>query len=96
MDYETEYRSATRVGPYVWDIDIESMEVDELDALLMIVSDMKAKREKEKKQKLLNELKHTLEKAAEAGYHFYYDNPSTYVNLNYGFSSGHIDLEEKD
>lgn len=94
MNYETEYRPATRVGPYVWDIDIGSMGIDELDALLMIVSDMKAKREKE--QKLLNMFKHTLEKAEEAGYHFCYETPSMYVNLNYGFSSGNVKLEEKD
>lgn len=94
MNYETEYRPATRVGPYVWDIDVESMGISELDALLMIVSDMKAKREKE--QKLLNLFKRALEKAEEAGYHFCYETPSMYVNLNYGFSSGNVKLEEKD
>lgn len=94
MNYETEYRPSTRVGQYLWDIDIESMGIDELNALLTIVSDMKEKREKE--QKLLNIFKRALEKAEEAGYHFCYETPSVYVNLNYGFSSGNVKLEEKD
>ena len=93
-EYEIGYRPTTRVGKYLWDIDIESMGIDELDALLMIVSDMKNKREKE--QKLLNMFKRTLEKAEEAGYHFCYETPSMYVDLNYGFSSGNVKLEEKD
>jgi len=92
MNYETEYRPTTRVGKYVWDIDVEAMGIDELDALLMIVSDMKERREKE--QRLMNNFEFAIKTAEKAGYHFYYETPSVSVDLNHALSSGHIKLEE--
>lgn len=93
-EYEIEYRPTTRVGKYLWDIDVASMGIEELGALQIIVSDMKEKREEE--QKLLNMFKRILEKAEKAGYHFCYETPSMYADLNYALSSDHIKLEEKD
>ena len=39
MKQEIKETKSTRVGPYIWDIDIDSMGVEELMALKMLCSD---------------------------------------------------------
>ena len=91
-EHEIECRFSTRVGPYLWDIDVESMELDELEALGTLVSDMKAKREKE--QKLLEHLKRVLKKAEEEGYHFVFEDEHNYVDITSSTRLNYIKLDE--
>ena len=91
-EHEIEYHFSTRVGPYLWDIDVESMGLEELEALSTLISDMKVKREKE--QRLLENFKRILKKAEEEGYHFVFEDEHNYVDITGSNRLNYIKLNE--
>ncbi len=94
MENTNGYRPSTRIGKYVWDIDLESMDVGELAALTEAAAYFKAKREKE--ADLMLKLKNTVQAISEAGYHLIYksDDEDLWIDLNYAHYNGNLQLEE--
>lgn len=82
---------STRVGRYVWDIDIEAMDSSELKALGDVVEFFRAKRERE--EEVMTELRQLLELAKQNGYHIGYKDDDIYVDLNEAYKHGHLVLE---
>ena len=76
---EHEEFNSTRVGPYVWDIDVEAMKIDELRALEQLCRDKRQQKETEQYyQKQLCEL---LDEAAENNVQLCYSGVDVYLNL---------------
>ena len=71
--------SSTRVGPYLWDIDVEAMEIDELKALERLCREKR--KQKEAEQLYLNKLNELLEEAAENNVQLYFSDENLYLNL---------------
>ena len=90
MMYE-EFNS-TRVGPYLWDIDVDAMGIEELRALEQLCCDRREQKEKE--LRYANRLKKLLKEAAEDNIQLIYSNEDCYVNLTAGRES--IAAEEKE
>jgi len=69
----------TKVGPYLWEIDIKDMELEELEALQMIVFDTikQRKLEQQYEQKLHN----LIDEAQSQGVYFNYNSPSIWISL---------------
>lgn len=75
----------TRIGPYLWDVDLENMDIEELDTLATACHFfMKRKLKEEYKNKMLQLMK----EAAAQGLFFYYDDEPV-------FPSG-IEVEAED
>ena len=70
---------ATKVGPYLWEIDIKDMELEELEALRLIVSDtIKQRRLEQCYEKKLHDL---IDEAQSKGVYFNYSSSSMWVSL---------------
>lgn len=73
---------STRVGPYIWDINVEAMEIDELRALEQLCREKR--KQKEAEQMYLNKLVELLAEAAEHNVQLIYSNDEAYLNLTAG------------
>ena len=71
--------SSTRVGPYLWDIDVEAMEIDELRALEQLCRDKR--QQKETEQYYQKQLRALLEEAADCDVQLCISDEDLYVNL---------------
>ena len=84
--------SSTRVGPYLWDIDVEAMEIDELRALEQLCHERCEQKKVE--QWYQNKLRELLEEAAEDNVQLYFSNENLYLNLT--ATRENIYAEEKE
>lgn len=86
--------NSTRVGPYLWDIDMDSMELDELRALERLAREKR--KQKEAEQLYLNRLKELIEEAKENNVQLVYSSDESWINLSATTNMNNLCAQEKD